>query len=618
MDSAHPSKETRAKDMFEAYLPAMAVLSQDGIVLYGTPAFWTFWNAHHSDYPLSDILPAQITSFIQHALLTYFPDPGHWEGRHLSTGGQSPHPYVQCKLSITQHEGKEQFLLTCQPDHAVERTSVPNFREMVTRLDDFLYIVDVQSGKLVYDNSDGYFLGHNFRETDSLMELATSLVHDQDVSELLSARRRLKPLDAGIETTEFRILDESGNCRWFLCKEQAFTRSEDGKLKQVLGFMSEITDQKNAETQLNKQYYETRYILDSMPVMFMQKDLSNNILKVNMRVAENLDLPIEEIEGRPSRELYPEDSDKYYEDDKRLMRTGMPVLGIVERHQSSTGDQWVRTDKLPFYDEDGEIKGILLFATDVTNLVKTERELRRKNEELERYIQSNSELEQYAYVASHDLREPLRTLTGFSQLLKRKYGEELDQTATEYLELIIRSAKNMDRLIRDLLSFARLDGGVPQFEYFDTLELQEQILSGLGRQIRETDAEVLFEAFPKQLYGQPLRIKQLFQNLISNAIKYRHPDRSPEVHIQCDMLPDGWDITVTDNGLGIPEEQQDAVFELFKHFNPKPGQNSAGIGLALCKKIVQQHQGRITLSSLVGQGTCIRLFLPGTSFTSPK
>lgn len=232
-------------------------------------------------------------------------------------------------------------------------------------------------------------------------------------------------------------------------------------------------------------------------------------------------------------------------------------------------------------------------------------EIKKKNEELERYIASNLELENFAYVASHDIKQPLRTITSFSQLIKRRFAEakEVPESVGEYLEFIISGARNLNTMIQGLLDHAKVGQiGEYRFQMTDMNRVVKSVELGLNQQIQESGAALRYEDLP-EIFAEPTRMTQLLQNLISNALKFRREGESICVAVEAESEDQYWLFTVKDNGIGIPEEKQEAVFNMFTKLHAKEQFQGHGIGLATCKKIVEMHGGRIWLESTLGQGT---------------
>jgi light-regulated signal transduction histidine kinase (bacteriophytochrome) len=228
---------------------------------------------------------------------------------------------------------------------------------------------------------------------------------------------------------------------------------------------------------------------------------------------------------------------------------------------------------------------------------------------------SNTELEQFAYVASHDLQEPLRKVASFCQLLEKRYGDQLDERGIEYIGFAVDGAKRMQALINDLLTFSRVGRlGTTETEVWLDATLDAG-LANLAVAIEETDAEVVRPAEPlPQIVGDPTLLTMLWQNLIGNAIKFRHKDRPPRVVIECAPgtgTHDGeWLLSVTDNGIGIPEEFSDKVFVIFQRLHGREVYAGTGVGLALVKKIVEHHGGTVRIDTSYTEGTRFEFTLP--------
>ncbi len=226
---------------------------------------------------------------------------------------------------------------------------------------------------------------------------------------------------------------------------------------------------------------------------------------------------------------------------------------------------------------------------------------------------SNAELEQFAYVASHDLQEPLRKIASFCQLLEKRYGDALDDRGRQYIDFAVDGARRMQVLINDLLTFSRVgrvnDARVP----VGLDQALDKALANLGAAVEESGARVDRPEHLPEIVGDPTLLTMLWQNLVGNALKFRRPERTPHVSITCGTDPDEPDsllMTVTDNGIGIPEQFKDKVFIIFQRLHSRDAYGGTGIGLALCKKIVEQHGGRIWIDTAHTDGTRFCFTLP--------
>jgi signal transduction histidine kinase len=228
----------------------------------------------------------------------------------------------------------------------------------------------------------------------------------------------------------------------------------------------------------------------------------------------------------------------------------------------------------------------------------------------EELARSNADLEQFAYVASHDLQEPLRKVTSFCQLLQRRYQGQLDERADQYIEFAVDGAKRMQALINDLLAFSRVGRTTEEFTEVDCDSTLNRALRNLETAMDDTGAEVVRTPLPS-VEGDPTLLTALFQNLVGNAIKFRS-DAPPKVEVSAEQVDGEWSFRVADNGIGIDQAYADRVFVIFQRLHAKELYPGTGIGLALCKKIVEFHGGRIWLDTDVPAGTTVCWTLPVT------
>jgi signal transduction histidine kinase len=240
--------------------------------------------------------------------------------------------------------------------------------------------------------------------------------------------------------------------------------------------------------------------------------------------------------------------------------------------------------------DDLAFKNIELQASEAT--------LALKNKELER---KNKELEQFAFVASHDLQEPIRTSSGFAELLQRQYKGKLDEKADKYLSFIIYSSERMNTLIKALLDYSRI-GYEEKTVAIDCNKVIKELMADLTQSISESGASIRVENLPS-INGYHIGIKQLFQNLISNGIKFRTQHVAPQITISCKKEEQFWHFTVSDNGIGISKEYFDKIFLIFQRLHTRTEYEGSGIGLSHCKKIVELHNGKIWLESVPLKGS---------------
>ncbi|MBZ5537731.1 MAG: GHKL domain-containing protein [Acidobacteriia bacterium] len=248
---------------------------------------------------------------------------------------------------------------------------------------------------------------------------------------------------------------------------------------------------------------------------------------------------------------------------------------------------------------------ILLAIEDLTERKEIGRALELHAKELER---SNADLEQFAYVASHDLQEPLRMVTSFTQLLAKRYKGKFDSDADEFITYIVDGAARMHRLINDLLAYSRLGSHRAEFAPSNCEEILAAAVANLGSAIEENGATVTHDPLPTVMADRD-QLSRLFQNLLGNAIKFRAVD-PPVVHVSARRNENEWLFSVRDNGIGMDPEHFERVFLIFQRLHGKGERSGTGIGLAICKKIVERHGGKIWIESQVGKGSTFYFTIP--------
>ncbi len=278
---------------------------------------------------------------------------------------------------------------------------------------------------------------------------------------------------------------------------------------------------------------------------------------------------------------------------------------IFIRNPSRPEGLWVSINGTTLRDREGQANGGVVVFRDISDRRRAEAELKQYSTELER---SNRELEQFAYVASHDLQEPLRAVTGYCQLVQRRCADKLDGEAKEFLNYAIDGAARMKLLINALLDYSRVQTQGRPLVQTDAEEALGHALANLAAAINESGAQVTNDPLPA-VDADANQLVHLFQNLVGNAIKYRR-DKTPEVHIGCQLRADRWVFSIRDNGIGIAPEHTDRIFAIFQRLHTREEYPGTGIGLAICKRIVERHNGEIWVESEPGKGSTFYFTLP--------
>lgn len=349
-------------------------------------------------------------------------------------------------------------------------------------------------------------------------------------------------------------------------------------------------------------------LLDAAPDAMVIVDAQGRIALANAQTEAVFGHPRETLLGQPVEILIPERFRVAHPGHQRTFRSAPRLrpmgagLELYALHANGT-EFPVEISLSPLETEEGLL--VTAAIRDITARKRTEAALSRQAEELRR---SNEELEQFAYVASHDLQEPLRMVSSYTQLLAKDYGGKLDEDADTYIEYAVDGVKRMQALINDLLAYSRVGTQGRAFEPTDCEPVLQRALANLAVTIEESGATVTHDPLPT-VAADHIQLMQLFQNLIANGIKFRG-EAPPHVHLSAERREGAWEFAVRDNGIGIAEKHQDRIFQIFQRLHTRRRYPGTGIGLALCRKIVERHGGRIGVQSELGGGSTFYFTLP--------
>jgi PAS domain S-box-containing protein len=318
------------------------------------------------------------------------------------------------------------------------------------------------------------------------------------------------------------------------------------------------------------------------------------------------------VTGRARDELIGTDFSDYFTDPESARRGYLEVFdkGSVVDYPLTICDQSGKlTDVLYnaslYKDQRGKVLGVFAAARDVTERKRAEETLARQAQELR---SSNAELERFAYVASHDLQEPLRMVTSYLQLVEERYRDRIDENGRVFIDYAVDGAARMQQLINGLLTLSRVATKGHRLEEVDAQVALEHATQNLAIAIRESEAKLTHGRLPV-VFADPTQLTQLFQNLIANAIKFA-AGRTPKIHIDSVSEKTQWLFRVCDNGIGIDMEYAERIFDIFQRLHGREQYPGTGIGLAISKRIVERHGGRIWVESEPGQGSTFFFTLP--------
>lgn len=399
--------------------------------------------------------------------------------------------------------------------------------------------------------------------------------------------------------------------------------------------ISNIDHIKKAESALLESEKLFKLIFDQSPIGTLMVSLDCKPVEVNPYFSKMIGYSQDEIMSMKFSEYVPpEDLKKTKNEFKKLVSGDISKFGLEIRFIHRNGDVlWGKLSASPVLDSENNPTHILLRVEDVTTRKEMEKLVKQRTDQLANFDKilnvstedqedaemkllniiedlrlSNKELEEFAYVSSHDLKEPLRMITSFLQLLKRKYEPQLDEEANEYIDFAVDGAKRMDMVIEDLLDYSRIGRYNIKYEHINTNDIIEQVKSNLRSSIEKNKAVITHDDLPT-IYANASQMVQLFQNLISNSIKYRG-EEDPRIHISSELVDDTYMFSVKDNGIGIDEKYLDKIFTIFQRLHTRNEYDGTGIGLAISKKILQRHGGQIWAESELGNGSTFFFTLP--------
>ena len=380
----------------------------------------------------------------------------------------------------------------------------------------------------------------------------------------------------------------------------------NGQVIGLVGISHDITGRKKIEDSLRESEERFRALADNIPNMAFMADPNGWIFWYNKQWYEYTGTTLEDMQGWGWQKVHhPDYIDAVTEEWLTKILNETPYEDIHPLKGKDGNYKWFMTRITPIKNDQGKLVRWLGTNTDITNLKHYEESLQTTMGELRR---SNKELEQFAYITSHDLREPLRMITSFLQLLERRYNDQLDQDASEFIGFAVDGAKRLDAMTNDLLKYSQITNEKREIILVNFEHVLEHVLTNLKVQIEKSDAIITHDPLPTIKGDEQLKI-QLFQNLIGNAIKYRS-QKTPKIHISAIKEGNQYLFSIKDNGIGMSPEHLEKIFTIFKRLHTHEEYEGTGIGLAIAQKIIHQCGGQIWAESELGKGTTFYFTIP--------
>lgn len=502
---------------------------------------------------------------------------------------------------------------TENPIHLHEQNET-DYKDLFDAAHDLIHIVKPDGAILYVNNAWLQTLGYSMSEIQG--KSVYDFVDAADKKQFIQYRDSILANTAAEKETVLKFTAKSG--KKIMAEGFVSAKYKDGALLCTRGIFRDITARianeerlKQLNAQLTEREANLQQLITYAPDAIIVIDTDSNIIFWNPKAEQMFGWTADEVTGQSLSDkiIPPASRDAHNNGMKRYLATGVArVLNqtIEVTAINKKGDEFyisltISNSKL------GDKGAFISFIRDITQQKMAEQELEKKRKELEA---SNLELEQYAWLTSHDLREPLRKIITFSDILLTRDSDAVAPKATEHISKIYNAAMRMNNLIQSVLAYSSFSVEAQPFEKTDLAQLITEVLADLEVLISSNNAIVTVNAMPV-IEAIPFQMQQLFQNLISNAIKYGRDSTTPQVQVEAENLGQGMvRILVKDNGIGIDAEDIQKIFGLFQRLQKSGKTEGSGVGLAICKKIVETHNGSIAVESVPGAGTTFIITLP--------
>ncbi len=379
--------------------------------------------------------------------------------------------------------------------------------------------------------------------------------------------------------------------------------------KCLLMVLNDITERKKAEELLLQKNNEINALLSSVPAYIYFKDKELNYITCNNAFADLMKIEVDKVIGKTDYDFFSEEiARKRFLIESEIISNDKPLPNYEEEIRCLNGtNKWVLTNRVVFHNQEGHVAGIIGSILDISKIKKAEIELSAFSNELRR---SNKELEQFAYIASHDLQEPLRKVIAFGERLKTKYNHILDDLGNDFINRMNSASIRMQKMINDLLSYSRVSSNGNPFNKVDLNKILNDVISDYEIAIEKSKAIIRFEKLPV-IEADSTQITQLLNNLIGNALKYQSNESTPIIQIHAETISKNLlRISIEDNGIGFEEQYSDQIFQPFIRLHGRSEYEGNGIGLAICKKIVERHKGNLKAKSELNKGSIFIIEIP--------
>jgi len=483
------------------------------------------------------------------------------------------------------------------------RQSEEKYRHIFEIANEGIWITDSNRKTILVNQRMADMLGYSIEE---IIEKTPSEFLCEDQEEM--RQKTGQELKSGIRTTrEFKFQRKDGSILWVISNASPAYDTE-GRYFMTISMLTDITERKKIENALWEAQEKLNIALENGKIGIWEWDIKTDEVIWDERMEKMFGLKpgtfgktYEEFE----KLVHEEDVTHIRKTIEESLVKGVPFETIFRIRPDKESPKYLSAKALVNKDREGNPVKLYGVCFDVTGLKEGTEHLSLKlNEEL---LRSNKELERFAYVASHDLQEPLRMVSSFTQLLEKQYGDKLDKNAQEYIKFAVDGAERMHDLINGLLEYSRVHSRGKEFSRVKMKSVVQRVMMYFENQLKEKNIKLTFGDLPDLIADEGQMIK-LIQNLLSNSIKFSKNNK--KIHIGSEIKKDMYIFKVKDEGIGIEEQYYEKIFEIFRRLVPKDEYEGTGIGLAICKRIVERHSGEIWLESKLGEGSTFIFSLP--------
>ncbi len=638
-EDALKASEERYREIFHNNHAAMLLIDPvNGDIIDANPAasdFYRYSNEELVKMKISDINISDNSLVLDEMLKASSKQKNHFISKHRLSNGEIRDVDVYSGL-VNQKDKK--FLYSIIHDISVQkkaeialRNSEELFRLIFDQSPLGSLITSLEYTPQRINNAFSQMLGYSKKELLSMK--FPEFTHPEDLEKEFQLLKLVNSGEIDNYSIEKRYIHKNGEIIWINLFVSA-VKDQTNTIVRLLALAEDITERKKAEYEIQR----LANVVETSEDAIITKSLDGRILSWNKGAEHVYGYSAQEVLGKNISILSPPEIEN--ELDEFIDKIKLKIkVNNYETIRLTKDNKLINISITcsPVYDTSGKLIAVSNISRDITERKEAEKKLKEYTDKisninkmlnieigdhekaemkLDRLIHklksSNEELEQFAYVSSHDLREPLRMIISFLKLLKENYSDNLDDDANDFINYAVDGAKRMDMMINDLLEYSRIGSEEREFNYIMSQKILETVLINLKPLIDDTDTIVTHDPLPL-IYANEQQMIQLFQNIVGNSIKYRGKE-TPKIHISSENVDDEYIFSVKDNGIGIKPGDLERIFTMFKRLHTREEYEGTGIGLTISQKILQKHRGRIWVESEPGKGTTFYFSIPNRNY----